>query len=77
MEPGTYCNLYIRNVPLSHYDQWSKNPVPLVVFSMLKHENKMSVMNVAVKRIFDPMHTDAISSKEKLIFHIGYRRSVY
>jgi len=73
-EAGTYCNLYVRNVPMSHYDQWSKNPFPLVVFSMLKHENKMSVMNVAVKRIFDPVNSDAISSKEKLIFHVGYRR---
>merc|ERR1719266_1718163 len=73
-DPGTYCNIYVKNVPLSHYDQWSKNPVPLVVFSMLKHENKMSVMNVAVKKIFDPVNVGAIPSKERLIFHVGYRR---
>ena len=50
--------------------------MPLVVFSMLKHENKMSVMNVAVKKIFDPVNVGAIPSKERLIFHVGYRRFV-
>ena len=75
-EAGTYCNIYVQNVDLSYYKEWSENPVPLVVFSMLKHENKMSVMNVAVKKIFDPVNVGAIPSKERLIFHVGYRRFV-
>jgi len=73
-EAGTYCNIYVQNVDLSYYKEWSENPVPLVVFSMLKHENKMSVMNVAVKKIFDQVNVGAIPSKERLIFHVGYRR---
>lgn len=70
---GTYCTLYIRNVPSAMVQSWNAD-IPLVVFSMLKHENKMSVVNVAVKRIIDPLNSDAIASKERLIFHVGYRR---
>ena len=36
----------------------------------------MSVMNVAVKKIFDPVNVGAFPSKERLIFHVGYRRFV-
>merc|ERR1711981_1559491 len=31
-------------------------------------------MNMVVKRLTDPLHSDAIASKERLIFHVGYRR---
>ena len=69
---GTYATL-VLNVPSHFYVDYCKNPVPLVAFSMLKHEQKMSVMNIAVKR-FKDANTDTIASKEKLIFHVGYRR---
>ena len=40
---------------------------------MLPHEQKMCVLNFAVKR--HPGATDdVIKSKERLIFHLGYRR---
>ena len=73
LQLGNYVNLFVKNVP-SHLYSTMDSLVPLVVFSMLKHENKMSVVNVAVKRIQDPLNGDAIQSKERLIFHLGYRR---
>ena len=71
---GSYVTLHARNVACHLYQGWTENPTPLVVFSMLKHENKMSVVNLAVKRIHDPLNSDPIQSKERLIFHVGYRR---
>jgi len=70
---GTYATLVIKNVPSHFYADFVKNPVPLVAFCMLKHEQRMSVMNVAVKR-FKDANNEVIASKEKLIFHVGYRR---
>ena len=65
---GSYVRLVIKNVPSHLYSEWANNtsgskPCPLIVFSMLKHENKMSVMNVVVKRARDPMHDDPIGKK--------------
>ena len=71
---GTYVRIVVKNVPSHLYSEWSLKPSPLVIFNMLKHENKMSVMNVVVKRTRDPMNDDPIASKERLIFHVGYRR---
>lgn len=45
---------------------------PLVVFGMLPHEQKMSVLNFVVKKL--PGCNDIVQSKERLIFHCGYRR---
>ena len=39
---------------------------------MLPHEQKMSVLNFVVKKL--PGCNDIIQSKERLIFHCGYRR---
>ena len=45
---------------------------PLTMFGLLKHENKMSILNLLLKRTSS--HNSAIMSKDKLIFHIGARR---
>ena len=74
VEMGTFCTLYVKNVPSQFMSDFAKEPFPIVAFSMLKHEHKMSVMNIAVKRLIDPVNSDAIASKERLIFHVGYRR---
>jgi pre-rRNA-processing protein TSR1 len=73
---GAYVVLHVKNVPHHLYADWngSQEKAPLVLFGMLKHENKMSVMNVAVKRRIDSMNDEAIASKERLIFHVGFRR---
>ena len=77
---GTYVILYVKDVPKHLYNEWitqgpSKNP--LVVYNMLPHEQKMCVLNVVIKRNKSDggfSQDDVIKSKERLIFHMGYRR---
>jgi pre-rRNA-processing protein TSR1 len=47
---------------------------PLIAYSLLKHENKMSVINLKLKRVNQDVYDLPIKSKEKLIFHVGCRR---
>ena len=47
---------------------------PLVLYELLKYEQKMSLVNVLLRK--HPACTEPIKSKERLIFHIGCRRFV-
>lgn len=47
---------------------------PLVVIGMLPHEQKMSVVNIALKQPNVEENKQPIKSKEELIFQCGYRR---
>ena len=47
---------------------------PLVMFGLLKHENKMSVMNFVLKRVNLDLYDLPIASQERLVFHVGPRR---
>ncbi|KAG7478508.1 pre-rRNA-processing protein TSR1-like [Solea senegalensis] len=68
---GWYVTLHITDVPLSVMDSVQSGK-PLVVVSLLPHEQKMSVMHVLVRR--HPSNMEPIKSKEELIFHCGFRR---
>ncbi|CAN7983387.1 unnamed protein product [Ixodes pacificus] len=71
--PGWYITLHLANVPRSVYEAFRKGGgEPLVLFGLLPYEQKMSVLHVAVKR--HPGFTEPIKSKERLVFHVGYRR---
>lgn len=48
--------------------------VPIIVYGLLPHEHKMSVLNVLLKRTND--YDVPIKSKERLIFQCGYRRFI-
>ena len=48
---------------------------PVVVFGLLPHEQKMSVVHFLIKRFHGDNDSDEpIKSKEPLTFHVGYRR---
>jgi len=70
VEPGYYVRVVIKDVPKFEI---AANK-PLVVFGLLKYENKMSVMNLVLKRVNQGAYDLPIKSKERLIFHIGARR---
>ena len=74
-EVGWCVTLYIKDVPkhlvLKYLED--KSSSPMAVYGMLPHENKMTVLNFVVKR-HSLGHQNAIKSKERLIFHCGYRR---
>jgi pre-rRNA-processing protein TSR1 len=44
------------------------------MYGLLKHENKITVMNFKLKRINQNKYNLPIKSKESLIFHVGCRR---
>uniref|UniRef100_A0A1A8EPX9 Pre-rRNA-processing protein TSR1 homolog n=1 Tax=Nothobranchius korthausae TaxID=1143690 RepID=A0A1A8EPX9_9TELE len=68
---GWYVTLHVIDVPFSVMESVQSGK-PLVLVSLLPHEQKMSVMHVLVHR--HPSNTEPIKSKEELVFHCGYRR---
>uniref|UniRef100_UPI00358E9302 pre-rRNA-processing protein TSR1 homolog isoform X2 n=1 Tax=Myxine glutinosa TaxID=7769 RepID=UPI00358E9302 len=69
--PGWYVTIHIPNVPSDLLEDHSAKS-PLVIFGLLPHEQKMSVMHVAVRK--HPEFTEPLRSKEELIFHVAWRR---
>lgn len=54
------------------WSTFTQRNAPVVAIGMFPHEHKMSVLNVVLKRTSN--YTLPIKSKERLIFHCGYRR---
>ncbi|XP_006099229.1 pre-rRNA-processing protein TSR1 homolog isoform X1 [Myotis lucifugus] len=70
-EVGWYVTLHVSEVPVSVVEYF-KRGAPLAAFSLLPHEQKMSVLNMVVSR--HPGNTEPVKAKEELIFHCGFRR---
>ncbi|XP_013411658.1 pre-rRNA-processing protein TSR1 homolog [Lingula anatina] len=70
-EPGWYVTVHVANVPRAFMESYTAGS-PVVLYGLLSHEQKMSVVHFMVKRL--PQSTEPIKSKERLIFHVGYRR---
>lgn len=68
---GWYVTLHIEDVPVSVMESFQAGK-PLVLVSLLPHEQKMSVMHVLVRR--HPGFIEPIASKEELVFQCGFRR---
>ncbi|KOB72070.1 Ribosome biogenesis protein tsr1 (20S rrna accumulation protein 1) [Operophtera brumata] len=73
---GFYITIHIKDV---RQDLWqafhaSNGTAPLSLFGLLPHEQKMSVMNVALKRT--GVSDEPIRSKDRLVFQVGYRRFI-
>ncbi|XP_025903724.1 pre-rRNA-processing protein TSR1 homolog [Nothoprocta perdicaria] len=68
---GWYVTLHICNVPVSVMESF-RDGRPLVLFTLLPHEQKMSVLNFLVRR--HPSNNEPVKAKEELIFHCGFRR---
>ncbi|XP_040577457.1 pre-rRNA-processing protein TSR1 homolog [Lepeophtheirus salmonis] len=72
IEMGWYVSMYIRGVS---EDTWKSKIEgrPLYVFSLLPHENKMSIINIVVKKT-PASRGVVVKSKEPIIVHVGTRR---
>ncbi|XP_068441072.1 pre-rRNA-processing protein TSR1 homolog [Clinocottus analis] len=68
---GWYVTLHISDVPFSVMESVQSGK-PLMMVSLLPHEQKMCVMHLLVRR--HPSNTEPIKSKEELVFHCGFRR---
>lgn len=71
--PGNYVEIILDQVPQEVWQSYDdKTNGILVLVSLLPHEHKMSVLNVAVNRTGEL--EEPIKSKDQLIFHLGFRR---
>ncbi|XP_005349620.1 pre-rRNA-processing protein TSR1 homolog [Microtus ochrogaster] len=70
-EVGWYVTIHISHVPVSVVEHFRQG-APLIAFSLLPYEQKMSVLNMVVSR--NPGNTEPVKAKEELIFHCGFRR---
>ncbi|KAL1779299.1 pre-rRNA-processing protein TSR1-like [Sigmodon hispidus] len=70
-EVGWYVTLHVSDVPLSVMESFRQG-APLIAFTLLPYEQKMSVLNMVVSR--HPGNTEPVKAKEELIFHCGFRR---
>lgn len=68
--PGWYVTVYVRDVSQLTWADFKGSQV--ILFGLLQHEHKMSVLNVVLKS--SPYFREPIKSKEKLVFQCGYRR---
>ncbi|XP_078340644.1 pre-rRNA-processing protein TSR1 homolog [Crassostrea virginica] len=66
-----YIQIHIADVPEEFMTSY-KQGLPVVVFGLLSHEHKISVINFLLKRV--PEYRPPIKSKDRLIFHVGFRR---
>ncbi|KAA0200020.1 hypothetical protein HAZT_HAZT001232 [Hyalella azteca] len=75
VECGRYVTVYIKEVPTHAFEEHKVTGSPLVLFGLLLHEAKMSLVNLVLKS--HPVgHTRPIKSKDRLIFHVGFRRYI-
>lgn len=72
--PGMYITIHLSNVPKQAWESYklANGSDNVIVYGLLAHENKMSVVNVVLKRTAGS--TIPIKSKERLIVQCGYRR---
>ncbi|KAK6473293.1 pre-rRNA-processing protein TSR1-like protein [Huso huso] len=68
---GWYVTVHIKEVPPSVMEHFQRGR-PLVLISLLPHEQRMSVVHMLVRR--HPGNTEPIKSKEELVFQCGFRR---
>ncbi|KUF79469.1 Pre-rRNA-processing protein TSR1 [Phytophthora nicotianae] len=69
---GVYVTLHLKAVPVAKL-QARIQAGPLVMGALLKHENRLSVLNFSVQRA-SSFAGETLKSKEELSFHCGFRR---
>lgn len=68
---GIFVTLQIVEVPMEQL-QKRLECGPLILGCLLKHENRLSVLNFSIQR--SALFTDPVKSKQELEFHVGFRR---
>ncbi|GAA5989302.1 hypothetical protein JCM11641_006106 [Rhodosporidiobolus odoratus] len=71
VDPGMRVIVHLSNVPRRAVDE--HNPLnPFVLFGLLKHEHKYSIMHFTVQR--NTENNDTVRSKDPLVLQLGFRR---
>ncbi|XP_006011048.1 pre-rRNA-processing protein TSR1 homolog [Latimeria chalumnae] len=68
---GWYVTVHIPNVPASILTSFNSGS-PMVLVSLLPHEQKMSVLHLLVRRHLG--NDEPVKAKEEMVFHCGFRR---
>ncbi|POS83137.1 hypothetical protein EPUL_004403 [Erysiphe pulchra] len=71
---GTRVRVYLRDVPLSLKASWVNSNHPLGLFSLLRHEQKQTVVNFSISLSSD--YPEPIKSKTEMILQCGPRRFI-
>ncbi|KHJ32223.1 putative pre-rrna processing protein tsr1 [Erysiphe necator] len=71
---GTRVRVYLRDVPLSLKASWTNSNYPLGLFSLLRHEQKQTVVNFSVSLSSD--YPEPIKSKAEMVLQCGSRRFI-
>ncbi|KAL4170358.1 hypothetical protein KRP22_011260 [Phytophthora ramorum] len=69
---GVFVTLHLKSVPVAKL-QARIQAGPLVMGALLKHENRLSVLNFSVQRAAS-FAGEPLKSKDELSFHCGFRR---
>lgn len=73
IQPGKRVHVHVRKIPLVlQYQSHSSTSKPLALFSLLRHEQKSTVVNFTIT--LGSSHPGPIKSKEDLILQCGPRR---
>ncbi|XP_051167927.1 pre-rRNA-processing protein TSR1 homolog isoform X1 [Leptopilina boulardi] len=73
VSPGSYITIHVKNFSKQMFEMYcSTQNRPLIIFGLLPHEQKISLVNVVLKRAGESLIP--IKSKERLIFQCGFRR---
>uniref|UniRef100_K3W7F2 Bms1-type G domain-containing protein n=1 Tax=Globisporangium ultimum (strain ATCC 200006 / CBS 805.95 / DAOM BR144) TaxID=431595 RepID=K3W7F2_GLOUD len=68
---GVYVTIFVKDVPLQAFHA-RQQAGPLIMGALLKHENRLSVLNFSIQRAAS--FSEPLKSKEELVFHSGFRR---
>lgn len=69
---GVFVTLHLKSVPVAKL-QARIQAGPLVMGALLKHENRLSVLNFSIQRA-SSFAGEPLKSKDELSFHCGFRR---
>ncbi len=79
IQPDQYIGIYLKNVPATFVEKYEKFVLAkesresnvLIGFSLMRHEQKMSVLNLQVKKV--PHYEAPIKAKDPVFVQIGFR----
>lgn len=73
-DSGQYVRIILANVSADAQEKFRHNKSSLFLVGLLKHERKMTVMNLLIKKIPGLNLIEPIKSKDELIFYVGHRK---
>ncbi|XP_077974539.1 pre-rRNA-processing protein TSR1 homolog [Styela clava] len=71
VKQGMYVTLYLEDVPKVFVESHSSQ---IIIYGMFPHEQKMSVVHMALKRGQGRYEDIPVKNKDEMLFYVGFRR---